>query len=204
MSRILACIAVAISTALAALPTLGCASFAGRELPERNIAGLTKHGLDIDYETEWLTFGRPNPNARDLLSRSVRSVLEESGIFSGVTQGKGDAPHHFHFTIKNEGNLGLATFLGFISGLSLTIIPAYARDDYILTVDISSAGQPVKRYEYKDHLSTWIQLFLVVAMAGHDAAAVGDDVRSNMLRNFLHDLDRDLSSGELPIAPPPQ
>jgi hypothetical protein len=176
----------------------GCASFAGGQLPEQSAQGLTDHGLTVDYEAEWLTFGAANENVRKSFSKSIRDVLEESRMFSEISYSSGQAPLHLHFVMRNEGNIGAAVLLGFLSGLTLTVLPAYARDDYILSVEVSGAEQTFKTYEYKDHLKSWIQLFLVFAMPGRSAAEVGGRVHANMLWNFLHDFQGDITSGDIP------
>lgn len=180
-----------------ALSAAGCASFAGGQLPERDVQGLSQQQLAVDYETEWFTFSAANENARKSLARSVREVLEESGMFSRVGYGSGQARYHLHFVMRNDGDRGTAQLTGFFSGLTLTLLPAYARDEYTLAVEVSSGGNPIKSYEYRDHMTSWIQLFLVFAMPGRGSEDVAARLRANMLRNFLYDLHHDIDSGEI-------
>lgn len=185
--------------AVLAVAAGGCASFAGRQLPERGFEGLSPRGLAVDYSADWLTVGTPNSNASNALSYSVRRILDESKMFARVTQGDPDVPLRLRFLMKNEGSPGAAAFLGAISGFTLTIIPAYARDDYILSVDVERSGESLKTYEYRDYVSTWIQLFMLAAMSGRDGQAVGDQVRSNMIRTFLHEFESDMAAGEIVV-----
>jgi hypothetical protein len=87
--------------------------------------------------------------------------------------------------------MALGFISGFICGLSLFVIPAYARDDYILTVDVKKGEEVLKQYQYKDHLNTWIQLFLVFMTPTHHPDKVVREVMDNMLLKFLYDLESD-------------
>ena len=162
----------------------GCAAFPGKVLPERRPERVSTAKFPVDFEVEWYTVERRNNFAARSFSNEVRTVLNESGMFSEVAYGKGQAPLHLHFRMNNEGNMFLGKLLGVISGLTLTVLPAYARDDYILTVDVKKDERLLKSYEYKDHMTTWIQLFLIFAMHGRKPEDIGDQLRSNMVVSF--------------------
>jgi hypothetical protein len=122
---------------------------------------------------------------------AASTVAHESQLFSSVSvdpHAGGD--YRLAIDMTNEGNILLATCLGTISGLTLTILPAYARDNYILTATIHDAKDaPIRSYQYKDHISSWIQLFLLPFAASTEH--VGDEVRANMLKHLFTDIARD-------------
>jgi len=189
--------AAAAAIAIVAVTTAGCVAFAGRQLPEQGMQGLKPQDIGVAYDAEWFSMGVQNANVTAAFSVAVRDNLQESGMFSPITQGNPRAPLYLDFTMKNEGSPGLAVLAGIISGLTLTIIPVSATDNYILSVEVSREGRAMKTYTYEDHISTWIQLFLVFAMAGRTPQQVAENTYDNMVRTFLHDLQRDLGSGAL-------
>lgn len=72
------------------------------------------------------------------------------------------------------------------------IIPAYDKQDYILTVQVKKGDQLLKQYEYKQHMYTWVQLPLMfILMPTNAPAKVEKKVIDNMLLNFLYDSQKD-------------
>jgi len=80
---------------------------------------------------------------------------------------------------------------GFLSGSTLMILPGYATDTFVLSVDVKKENQVLKHYEYHDSMNTWIELFLIFWMSVHSPVQVRAEIIDNMLLNFLHDLQRD-------------
>jgi hypothetical protein len=177
----------------------GCASFPGKELPAYTYENITAPPakLTVSYDAKALTLGRENARATEIMQEEIEKVLKAAPLFAQVVPGGGTGEYQYSFTLRNEGNAGLAALSGFISGLTFTIIPAYAKDEYIVTVDVKKKNLVLKTYTYHDHMDSWIQLFLVFLTPSHWPPTISKDVVDNMLMNFLHDFSRDLSSGAL-------
>jgi hypothetical protein len=101
----------------------------------------------------------------------VRDELEQSGMFGQVARADagGRGVEHLEITINNTGNMGVALATGVLSGLTLTVLPGYARDKYELTAALVRNGVVVANYRFEARVSTWIELFLVFGMPFSDS-----------------------------------
>jgi hypothetical protein len=103
-------------------------------------------------------------------------AYRESGLFSSVTavspgetdsQGA-DLRAEVDVLEKGRDSEVVSFIWGFISGYTMTIIPANARGDYILeTVIKDRNGQTLGSIKKSEGVSFWIQLFLVFLMPTH-------------------------------------
>ncbi|OGW32706.1 MAG: hypothetical protein A2X58_11800 [Nitrospirae bacterium GWC2_56_14] len=185
---------------IVAFITSGCASFAGRELPiytkEQVSAPAKKISATYDVKAFGVTGGENNMAAAGI-DKEIQKILSTSPIFSEFKPGAGPGDHHYSFTFRNEGSppLPIAFLNGFISGFTFTLIPAYARDIFIITIDVKQGDRVLKTYTYRDHMDSWIQLFMVFLAPGNWPPTVSDTVIDNMLMNFAYDLGSDIESG---------
>jgi len=176
------------------LMAAGCASFPGNELPPRGYDGLAivPPKAIVDYD---ITFHGPGDKnyytATHLFSQRVKDVFDKSGVFAHHSLDGKDAPTRLSITLENSGDMKTAMLLGIVSGLSLTVIPVYITDNYELKVKVTAGDRFVKDYAYKDHMTTWFQLFLIAAFPSHKPGDVSSEVFDNMLRHFLHDAQAD-------------
>jgi hypothetical protein len=145
----------------------------------------------IDYELSFSVMGRLNATGLPRFQERVQSVFAESGAFTRYQPGIGGSSHHLKLSLDNHGNLGLAAASGFISGLTLLIIPGYARDEYTLVAEVSHGSEVLNRYEYHDSMATWTQILLIFAMPFKFPSTVADQVIDNMIWNLLADLEKD-------------
>jgi hypothetical protein len=171
----------------------GCASFPQDELPKYGYEQIEAFEMlpAVDYELTFSAMGNPNAAGLAFFAERVQLVFGASGAFTGFQPGIGGESHHLRLSLDNHGNAGLAAFSGFISGLTFTILPGYAKDEYKLVAEVSRGDQMLKRYEYHDSMSTWIQILLVFAMPFNSPADVSKEVIDNMIRNLIVDLGRD-------------
>lgn len=178
---------------LLCLIAVGCASFPGKEFPKYSYDQITirEPKPPIDYDATFLSLGRENARAVNIFQGEIEKIFSKSSVFSNFRAGTGKERYHFSLVLKNEGEIAAAMLSGFISGLTLTILPAYARDDHILTVDVKRENQLIKQYRYNHYLDTWIQLFLIFMTPTHAPLDVAKGVIDDMLLAFLHDLQKD-------------
>jgi hypothetical protein len=178
----------------------GCAaSFRGGQLEKienLNIETSQVGKPSVYFEISWLTGLSPQPKENVYYMPSfvkmVEEIAKESGFFKNIVTVRPatSTDYTIRMSMLNYGNALLASCLGSISGATLTIIPAYARDNYRLSAIIyDSAGNKLKEYQNEDHVNSWIWLpLLPVAPFTKD---VGDKVRENMLRHCFQDLAKE-------------
>jgi hypothetical protein len=173
----------------------GCASFPGKELPKYSFEQFNPPAIkpSIDYEAIFLTRdGQEPPAAVRSLEQEIDKVFTKTSLFQKFGTGIGSANYHFIVVLKNEGELSGANFLNAVlTGVTMTLIPSYAKDKFFLTVEVKKGDQLLKKYEYRQHIGTWFQLFLIFLTPTHHPAKVYSKVIENMLLNFLHDLIED-------------
>ena len=176
----------------------GCASFAGRELPTYSNEQVLTPPKKIIASFNVKAYG-PHGNAIDAskLDKEIQKVLSASPLFAELKSGSGQGDYHCSFVFRNEGRPPepIAFVNGFISGFTLGIIPAYARDIYIMTIDVKQNDHVLKTYTYQDHIDSWIQLFLVFLTPFNWPPSVSNSVFDNMIMNFAHDFSNDIQSG---------
>ncbi len=140
---------------------------------------------------------------REILDKTI-AMLEKSGYFlkapERCTPNKDDRHYDIQVHLKNEvkaGNMAVAVISGFICGATLTVIPAYARDEYVLTVELKRNDQPVKEYVYREHMNSWIHFSMLFMMPNHMPWTGVHVIYERMIMNFLHDYSRDVRQGML-------
>jgi hypothetical protein len=138
---------------------------------------------------------KENARSTETLQKEIKKILSASPVFAEAAAGAGTGDYHLSFVFRDEGNEALAFLSGFISGFTLTIIPAYAKDNFILTIDVKQNDRVLKTYSYRDHVNTWIQLFLVFLTPTHWPGTVAESIVDNMIMNFVHDFAKDVQSG---------
>jgi len=172
---------------------LSCASFPGKQIPtidsQQLVNGQTLKA--IDYTASWLQQGRENGELSQLFEVLVDEAFEEASIFESYHIGVGRENVHFDIVMSDHVNVAASSASLFFSLLTIGIIPAYERDNYALTVDVSSDGQLIKKYEYKDHLTFWLGWFVLPAAPGHNPLRISNEVKKNLLRAFFQDLQAD-------------
>jgi hypothetical protein len=187
-------IAVRIACALVlSISLAGCAAFPEDELPKHGPASInvTAERPSIDYDLSFSTMGTENAAGLSLFEKRVVAVFNSSHAFASARPGIGGEPYHLKLSLDNSGNLGLAAVSGFICGLSLLVIPGYAKDEYTLVAEVQSGPTLVKRYQYHDSMVTWTQILLIFVMPMNFPPSVVPDVIDNMLWNLVVDMQRD-------------
>ena len=171
----------------------GCASFPNKEFPKYSFDQFKPLEVKpaIDYDLKYFWTNRENAAALPVFCKKVEDVFAKSNLFSEYKAGTGSSDYHFSIIMKNEGDIASAQLSGFISGLTLTLIPAQARDNFVLTVDVKKGDEVIKHYQYEHYMDTWIQLFLVFMTEAHHPNKVVNQVWDDMLLAFLHDFEQE-------------
>lgn len=184
-----------IVAGLICLLQTGCASFPSKTLPNYTYDQIHPQNPkpSIDYDAQFISLEKENTPAGKIFQEEIDKVFSESQFFSKFGPGAGTEKYHISFLVRNEGSppLPIAFLNGFISGFTFGIIPAYAKDIFILSVDVKRDNQVVKHYEYRDSMETWLEIVLIVMTPSHPPNKVAREVYDGMIMNFLHDLEKD-------------
>jgi hypothetical protein len=196
---------VARFVVLLALAT-GCVSVRGSDVPAqpRDKLAAPAGPVAASYQLEWFTFGSAKPQmAATMLEDVFVNEARNSGLFSSLTAEP--APYQIKVTVKNTGNLAVALITAVFSGLTLTILPGYARDNYEMIVTVTHQNAVLKEYRLNDHVTTVTQFFLVFAMPFNDRRGAPKAVLRNMTWGILRQIaaDKILSAAAPATETPP-
>ena len=159
-----------------ALACIGCASFSGRDLPQRRPLEELPRMPAISYELR--TFGTPFSGIPGPIESRVEPLFRRA--FAEVTLGAGEGGDELHldlFLRMTSRHPALSIGLGCLFVGSLGLFPAYAEDEL---------------YLYTERLKSWYHLFLLPWSFASDPSDVGGRILDDMVRRFLEDLRRDL------------
>ena len=185
---------------LAVCVLAGCASFSGKRLPTCTYAQLQSPPKKVTatYDVKAFNiYGIEDKIAATRLDFRVHKVLSSSLIFTDIKPGFGQGDYHYSFIFRSDGMppAPVAFLNGVVSGLTLCMIPAFARDIFIITVEVKQDNRVLKSYTYTDHMDTWIQLFLIALTPFNFPSNISDAVIENIIMNFLYDFTNDIHSG---------
>jgi hypothetical protein len=176
----------------------GCASFPQHgvpmveKLPDKSVYA-TKPSVFLDVKMSVGTTGSKNPAAENRLGTGkfkevVDKVARDCGMFSTYTldpfKGR-DMDYTIKLELLDHGNPVAAGVSGFISGLTLLIIPAAATDNYRLTATVFERdGRTLSSYEINDSVTTWIGIWFIPFM-GNSPSSVVPAVWENMVKKVF-------------------
>ncbi len=173
----------------------GCMSFRqGRqfdgEWPMRHSEPRPRVSVVLRHET--IIGGKqtePNPTGTEILRQTVLRAYNDAQIFGGVRPGMaaGGGELQVDVTIVNRGdpNIGLAV----LSGLTLTLLPAVATDNFTMRTAVRNPeGTVLAEVEHGDAMTTWIQLFLVFGTIAASPNSVAEATLYDLTRTSIHDL----------------
>ena len=129
-----------------------------------------------------------------MLRQAVERIAAEAALFRSLTfesfQAK-DVDHVLQIDLTNYGSAGKAAAAGFITGLTLFLVPTAATDNYKLTAKLFDAnGQLLRTYSYDDAITTWLGMWLL-AVAGKTPKSAAEGVWENMIRTLYSDIVND-------------
>lgn len=175
------------------LASTGCVTIPGKNLPRYTGKDLHQGPMlqGIDYSVAEESSNRKHLRDWTLHTDRVRNVLDSNRVFECAENAIGKHPYHVHFQFWREPANPLEILSGIICGYSYMIIPGAAKEDYVLTVTVTSGDTIVGQYQYND--SEFVIAGLVTIPFVPLAAILNQrhDVRDNMIRNFLVDVKRD-------------
>lgn len=192
----------------------GCASFPGDQVPETTLPSMASYqqrpSVFVDFTFYQGKAGDTNavevPQARDALKPQLEASLRDSGLFSRYTLDefqKQPGDYTLKLNVYNSGATGAAMVSGMISGFSLMVIPATAKDEYTMTLQVLDAqNQPVLAGQNNESVRTWMGLIFIPMMAFSPAEAINDSFRRQfnaLLKQLVDQQALKYAQGLLPL-----
>jgi|GEM_PF-417459 len=164
----------------------GCASFTNDEVAPVNLPSMSsylhKPNVYVDFD---FYQGTPKsasavevPQARDMLKPELQKVLSDSGLFGRVTLDefqKQPGDYNLRLKVYNHPPGGGQLAMAFISGLTMTIIPSMASDQYTMSLEtLDQQGLAISNTSNHDSINTWIGIWFVPLIGNTPKAAISD------------------------------
>lgn len=155
-------------------------------------APATRRRVSVVLQHEAVMGGRsitPNPAASDVVRAPILRAYGDSNLFAGVRPGlaAGGGELQVDVTLVDSGDPHTA--LAILSGVTMTVLPVWATDDYVMKTAVRDAdGKVLAEVERHDGVTTWIQLFLVFGTFVRSPNAVVDGLLYDMTRASIDDL----------------
>jgi hypothetical protein len=138
--------------------------------------------------------GHENSGPLPMLRELVEKTAKDAALFRSLTFESfqaGGVDHVLQLEILNYGSGGKAAAAGFITGITLFIVPTAATDNYKLTAKLFDGnGQLLKSYSYDDAFVTWLGIWLL-PVAGNTPKSAMEEVLGNMIRTLFRDILKD-------------
>lgn len=178
----------------------GCASYPKEELSNvQNMPNVSKFknkpSVYVDFN-----FYQGNPGAanavesktvEDKFGPGIKKIVNNTKLFSSVTldefeKDKSDYTVSLHF--YNHGEVGGAAASGFLTGLTLGIIPGAATDNYTLVAKITDRqNNVIASTKNKDSVQTWIGIWFIPVMSNTPEKAIFSTFE-NQIRTALKEM----------------
>lgn len=196
------------------LTLTGCASFPGDQVPETTLPSMASYQQRPSVFVDFTFYqGKANdsnaievPQAKDALKPQLEASLRDSGLFSRYTLDefqKQPGDYTLKLNVYNSGSAGAAMVSGMISGFTFMVIPATAKDEYTMTLQVlDEQGQPVSTGRNNDSVRTWMGLIFIPMMAYTPADAINDSFRRQLNALLKQMVDQQVlkyAQGVLPL-----
>ncbi|MNI29119.1 hypothetical protein D3C73_829240 [compost metagenome] len=179
-----------------ALSLGGCASFTKDEVAPVNLPSMANYSnkpnvyVDFDFYQGDPDNAQANevPQAREMLKPDLKRAFNESGLFGRVSFDefeKQPGDYSLRLKVYNHAPGGGQMALAFISGLTLTIIPALATDQYTMSLEtLDDRGQSLGKTSNHDAVNTWMGIWFL-PLAGNTPKAAVTDTFSRQVNALL-------------------
>lgn len=176
----------------------GCAVFKGNQLPDVGQFQSTNAknqkidaSYDFSYYIDVFSKQEISEKHRKPLENEFIEVMEESGLFSTLTKGKGSSDIHIDARlIRNGSPIGILG--GAITGASLWTIPSWITINHEFSADVTMPNYNVKHYNLTD-TTKFVQWLPMIFFAYTLANNVEGETRKNIYKNFILKIQNDQS-----------
>jgi hypothetical protein len=195
-----------IPACVVALLTTGCVSFRGNQVAKHTplekatapVAQTAQLDIRLNINGKPFPAGKGLQKAVKVHTRYAEEALKESGLFRqiqtaqpGATCPSGDFV--LKYDIDNRGNMGAAMASGFICGFTLTAIPGFATDRYVVEAEaIDSEGKSRWKGHYEDKMTTviWAGFFPCLLVPPCYPMKALEAQMKNIHRHALEDMQK--------------
>jgi hypothetical protein len=172
----------------------GCASFRTGDLHHiSHIPPVNEEkgkSICIIVSNESTLNGKKQPDSLTslrYLRDQAAKAYQDSGIFSEVITGNSDTDLKAEIEIKdsNRRRIGVT----YLAGLTFFLLPTKGTDELIVKTTIKNKdGNTIAMYEKSETITTWVHLFLVIAMPFHAPGTVYEETLSDLNRSTIVEL----------------
>jgi hypothetical protein len=170
--------AVVLSGVLVAVAATGCISTQSGNArifeaypPAQMTAGKTTAArVPVGVDLTWRALGQPvdagQPNSLPgRFKQRLVTAYEETGLFLLNPDKVGNEQYTLTLTVDNTGRMGLAVATAVFCGLTLTLLPAFAIDEFKIVAELRDRGGTVIGKRRLDHkMTTVIEFFMLFGM----------------------------------------
>lgn len=156
------------------------------DVPRASVRAVDLAVPSVDYRTHFI--GRL-PGGAGAFADRVARMLARHPVLATATPDVETASLHLDFTLTNTTNRLVAVLTGLACGLTFTLIPGYARDDFILVVELRDGAVVKRRLEYRDAVTTVVHAAAVFTPRESQPRYVVENVVDDILQHALRDLD---------------
>lgn len=174
-----------------------CASFKNRLLPEVDqLHPLPTLGQkqDVTYSfSAYVDFGRKREEIewiRSSREAEFTEVLRESGYFATITQDTQRKDISLKVDLLRSSPPLTQLSVG-LSGTTFLIFPGFATEKYDVSVKVTTRDDQEYLYNLTDSQTTVFWLPMVVILPFNDPVTVPADVRKNIYRNLVLQMQKD-------------
>lgn len=171
------------------LALVGCVTFSGKDLPKMTgfPTPAAKPAVAISYSFRTFLNDRERNSTeffREKFNKLLMARFSRSGLFSSVERENGNADVLVNVEVTHRGYGSSA--LAMLSGLTLTIIPCRAEDEYHVSASIvNKRTNETQRIEVSDSGILWIHLLLFPATPFYrDQKTFEKEMLNNLMDTF--------------------
>jgi hypothetical protein len=199
---------IVVTVLAAGLSQLGCIAWQGgmaRKIdpfPTATMQKKTPASIAIDVTFSVVALNPPLAalaRAAAELRGKAMSVAARSRRFVPSTMPQ-TADYHLTLQIRDEGSPNVA--LAYLSGLTLTVFPAWASDDYDIVATLQDrTGQVVGTYHLQQSVTMFVELLMIFGMPFASPASANERLWNQVFEDVFTFCDEQI--GRQGAAPPP-
>lgn len=188
----------------------GCASFPGGNLPEAQPLPPLSAEADarkpaISVALTYYHYETPGGYFEDQAHDKIINVFRDTGYFSDVrkvTESREEIAHlqsavkeygtdlHLNIEMKEKGEFN--EIMARVTGLTVGLIPSYMKEEYSLDAVLSAPQLSDDRtFQLKDHVTTWVQIFLLPLAPFKTQSTAEERVQENLFRTLAVRIHRE-------------
>lgn len=168
----------------------GCVAYRGNAVPHIDPSTIMTPRMErvIVYDLQVDSEVGDDAELSRMTTRALETTLRSAGadVRPSGSPGVNDT---MSVHMKATGSAAAQMLSGFVSGLTWTLIPGYAKVGFALDATVTPAGGAPRQYHYQDAITLWIELFLLPF--SNSPNRVETELITDMFRSLALDMQRD-------------